>query len=369
MAEGITRLVRYGYQGPAGPPGSGGGGGGGASSGVPTIVWKPGAVSTGAIYATWAEVHAQIIAAIGDIKITIDDGLAPALVPAGVWNCFQRARFASATPARDLVTIIKFAAGAILVNPASFESIQIWHENAGPIIRVTLNGSITFTYNSTISVRTGATGSAIEVTNAVTSFQIAFFALSNAQTQLVSPPASIVDLQNAGAFFLVVMTDSGFASLPTSFVQGGAGTFFVPIVDASAPVPTQINLLGTTAGTRSDLASNTEPSRGITGAEPANPIQGQLYFDTTIGVDKFWNGLAWVIPSVRKVVQLVGDGVALTYNVPHNMNDNNVHVTVYDTIAPMGNVVTVVERPDANSVDVTFLAAPGVNQYSVVVMG
>jgi hypothetical protein len=55
-------------------------------AGASTVVWRPGGVSSGNVFATWAEVVAAVAALNGDITIAVDMDLAPAVIPAGAWN-------------------------------------------------------------------------------------------------------------------------------------------------------------------------------------------------------------------------------------------------------------------------------------------
>lgn len=62
------------------------GGGGGLGFGASTVVWRPGAVSSGNVYATWAEVVAAVAVLQGAISIVVDMDGAAATIPAGAWD-------------------------------------------------------------------------------------------------------------------------------------------------------------------------------------------------------------------------------------------------------------------------------------------
>lgn len=55
-------------------------------AGNSTVVWRPGAASSGNVFGTWAEVVAAVSKMNGSITIGVDTTIAPAVVPAGAWN-------------------------------------------------------------------------------------------------------------------------------------------------------------------------------------------------------------------------------------------------------------------------------------------
>lgn len=63
----------------------------------------------------------------------------------------------------------------------------------------------------------------------------------------------------------------------------------------------------------------------------------------------------------------IGDGVALTYNVVHGFNTNDVIVQVYE-LATDHNVQVDVHRVDLNTVQVGFGAAPATDSHRVLVI-
>ena len=54
--------------------------------GASTVVWRPGAASSGNVYGTWAEVVASVAALQGAVTIAVDTDLAAAIIPAGAWD-------------------------------------------------------------------------------------------------------------------------------------------------------------------------------------------------------------------------------------------------------------------------------------------
>jgi hypothetical protein len=55
-------------------------------AGASTVVWRPGAVSSGNVFGTWAEVVAAVAALNGAVTIVVDMDAAPAVIPAGAWD-------------------------------------------------------------------------------------------------------------------------------------------------------------------------------------------------------------------------------------------------------------------------------------------
>jgi len=54
--------------------------------GASTVVWRPGGVSSGNVFATWPEVVAEVAKLNGAITIGVDTSLAVAVIPAGAWD-------------------------------------------------------------------------------------------------------------------------------------------------------------------------------------------------------------------------------------------------------------------------------------------
>lgn len=102
---------------------------------------------------------------------------------------------------------------------------------------------------------------------------------------------------------------------------------------------------------------------------PATPVAGQIYFDTTLGVARVWNGAAWAAAggSTPKFATNVGDGLALSYVVTHNLNTRDFVASVFDNIT-FNEILTVVTHSTVNTATITFSAVPGVNAYRVTII-
>ena len=72
---------------------------------------------------------------------------------------------------------------------------------------------------------------------------------------------------------------------------------------------------------------------------------------------------------IKKVAANFGDGASTQFDVPHNLNTNDVEVQVYRANSPFDNIECDVERITVNSVRLRFAAAPALNAFRVVVLG
>ena len=70
-----------------------------------------------------------------------------------------------------------------------------------------------------------------------------------------------------------------------------------------------------------------------------------------------------------KVAKDIGDGTATEFTVSHNLNTQDVVITVRENIAPFAQVITDIEVTDANNIKVKFAKAPAQNEYRVIVIG
>lgn len=71
----------------------------------------------------------------------------------------------------------------------------------------------------------------------------------------------------------------------------------------------------------------------------------------------------------KKVVASIGDGVATTFVVTHNLNTQDADVSLRETAAPYAKVYTDVEFTSANTLTVKFAAAPTASQFSITIVG
>lgn len=106
---------------------------------------------------------------------------------------------------------------------------------------------------------------------------------------------------------------------------------------------------------------NSAPSTLDTLQELANALGNDPNFATTI-----MNQLAL---RTKKYVATIGDGTTTTFTITHNLNTQDVVVTVRENASPYNVVFADVQITDANNIKVLFATAPSSNQYRVVVVG
>ena len=71
----------------------------------------------------------------------------------------------------------------------------------------------------------------------------------------------------------------------------------------------------------------------------------------------------------NKFVAVIGDGSATSYTVTHNLNTQDVHVSLRDTLTPFNIYSTDISAATLNTVTLTFSVAPTTNSLTVVVTG
>ena len=70
-----------------------------------------------------------------------------------------------------------------------------------------------------------------------------------------------------------------------------------------------------------------------------------------------------------KLAKDIGDGTATEFTVSHNLNTQDVVITVRENNAPFAQVITDIEVTDANNIKVKFAKAPAQNEYRVIIVG
>ena len=70
-----------------------------------------------------------------------------------------------------------------------------------------------------------------------------------------------------------------------------------------------------------------------------------------------------------KLAKDIGDGTATEFTVSHNLNTQDVVITVRENNAPFTQVITDIEVTDVNNIKVKFAKAPAQNEYRVIIVG
>lgn len=87
---------------------------------------------------------------------------------------------------------------------------------------------------------------------------------------------------------------------------------------------------------------------------------------TALAFSRFAGGAA---SGINKFAANVGDGVATTIAVTHNLGTTDVHAEVYETAAPRNKVYPDVRVTDPNTVTLIFASAPAAGAFRCVVVG
>jgi hypothetical protein len=113
-----------------------------------------------------------------------------------------------------------------------------------------------------------------------------------------------------------------------------------------------------------EMALENEPSN------PATPVPGQIYFNTTSNTPFVWNGSAWVslFQATSKFATTIGDGVTLVFPVTHNLGTLDTVESVYDVTTGLEEIA-VIQHTSANVTTFTFTVPPALNSVRVVIHG
>lgn len=76
-----------------------------------------------------------------------------------------------------------------------------------------------------------------------------------------------------------------------------------------------------------------------------------------------------ITDAIKKYTTLVGDGLATSHLITHNLNSRSVVVSLHETSAPYSEVFTDVLKGTENTLTLLFASAPSVDQYTVTVVG
>jgi hypothetical protein len=228
----------------------GGGGGGAAPSNI--IVYKPGAVPSGNIYATWAAAYAARLLVSGPATIAVDVSITnPAPVPAGTYNLAGTKLLGLSTGITPLPNVLSLADGVTFTNVTDLENIEIDCNNvAGAVVSLSAGTTTVVLRNSIIQPQAAG----------------AFWNV------------------NSGAVLIVDLFDMSQLDFGAVTITGAS---FV-VVNETAASSVQANAVtGTTGGLTVNFDdSSTVDTTGFTGAIAVNPLsdaRAVLFSPTTPG--------------------------------------------------------------------------------------
>ena len=89
-------------------------------------------------------------------------------------------------------------------------------------------------------------------------------------------------------------------------------------------------------------------------------------FETTMGAV---TGALVTTQVANKIVAIIGDGIATSIVIPHNLNSRALCVSVCETNTPWNDVMANIVKTTVDSITVNFSVAPASGQYTVTIIG
>lgn len=212
-----------------------GSGSSGLLFGASTVVWRPGSVSAGNVYATWAEVVAVVATLNGAITIGVDTDTAAAVIPPGTYdlrpvgvsgpvtlvNASQAPPFSS-----PFVTI---GPGAVTIaGLTGIDDVEIDNQSTVPVIAVTANGTFAMRQRAVV-FQTGA-----GPFWAITGGDYAIVLGDASQISVTGGPATAVSVAAPGTLLLLL---EDLSSVATGTVTAAAGTTTVAVAPGAQYFP------------------------------------------------------------------------------------------------------------------------------------
>lgn len=209
------------------------------------IIFRPGGMSLGNVFATWVEIKAVIAATNGALTVLVDDSVAPAVVSVGVTDCQSRVTFTSAFQ-HELPSTVKLT----LPDGAILKDVRAINGFLTVVAEGTTVPNFQFTPDRALSLIDGGVISNVGTQPIIRLAANAFFVVTFAESSIFSNPTPgagpLVDLSAPGAQAVIfTVTGSGFTTDNT--VTGVAGTTAIFQFDASlGNFPTNPGFAGTT---------------------------------------------------------------------------------------------------------------------------
>jgi hypothetical protein len=201
-------------------------------AGNSSVVWRPGAVSAGNVFATWAEVVAAVAGMNGAVTIALDTDLAAAVVPPGAYDL----RPAGISGPVTMVNGSKnppFAAPFFTLGPGAvtiaglsgLDDVSVDNQSTVAVVTTTTNGSFALLRRASIFQEPGA-GAFLAVTGG--DFALYMSAFSTVTTPGGGTPA--VEVTAPGTLALGVQDTAAF---DTNMLTAPAGTVTVSVASGA----------------------------------------------------------------------------------------------------------------------------------------
>lgn len=107
-------------------------------------------------------------------------------------------------------------------------------------------------------------------------------------------------------------------------------------------------------------------------SDPTEKTAGRFIYNTTSKTFKYCDGTSWLavgtggVSGIQKYIENIGDGAATGYIITHNLNTEDVTVSLYEG---KKTVFSEIEILDADSIKVSFSKAPTTNAVKAVIIG
>lgn len=107
-------------------------------------------------------------------------------------------------------------------------------------------------------------------------------------------------------------------------------------------------------------------------SDPVEKTAGRFIYNTTSKSFKYCDGTSWLavgtggVSGIQKYIENVGDGSATGYTITHNLNTEDITVSLYEG---KKMVFAEIEILDENSIKVSFSKAPATNTVKAVIIG
>lgn len=156
--------------------------------------------------------------------------------------------------------------------------------------------------------------------------------------------ATFADLESA--IVLITEGTAGGTRWRQTGVNGTIGTNPVSFISDAATVPQASETISGVA----EIATQSIVDAGVNDSEIVTPIK-----------------LKNSIHAHRVVTQVIGDGVASSFSVPHGFATTSVDIVVRENSGVRREIVVENDTPDANTARVLFAGVPAANSYVVYV--